>query len=103
MGAYRFCLVIVLIAASFVAVPASAQADSLSDEWSKYRDRFITDDGRVRDPGNGEVSHTEGQGSAMLFAQAFDDRATFDRVWQWTARQLRRPDSALFAWRWDPK
>src|SRR6185312_7176546 len=45
---------------------------------------------------------TEGQGWAMLFAESFDDRATFDRVWGWTRDRLRRPDSALFAWRWDP-
>jgi len=79
-----------------------AQAISLTDQWATYRKRFVADDGRVRDTGNQEISHTEGQGTAMLFAEAFGDRATFDRIWRWTQEKLRRPDSALFAWRWDP-
>jgi endo-1,4-beta-D-glucanase Y len=101
MSAYRFCLAALLLALLSPACVA-AQTDPLAAEWAKYRDRFVADDGRVRDTGNKAVSHTEGQGSAMLFAEAFDDRATFDRIWRWTAEKLRRPDSALFAWRWDP-
>lgn len=56
----------------------------------------------MRDTGNKEVSHTEGQGWAMLFAESFDDRATFDRIWRWTRDKLQRGDDALFSWRWDP-
>jgi len=103
MRAYRFSLIILLTGLLLIPAPASAQTASLASEWIKFRDRFIGDDGRVRDTGNREVSHTEGQGSAMLFAEAFDDRATFDRVWGWTRDKLRRQDSALFAWRWDPR
>jgi endo-1,4-beta-D-glucanase Y len=102
MHAYRCCIAVLIVASLLIPAPALAQATSLTDQWVKYRDRFISDDGRVRDTGNKQISHTEGQGSAMLFAQAFDDRATFDRVWRWTQEKLRRPDSALFAWRWDP-
>jgi endoglucanase len=93
-----------LLVAGGVLFPAQARAgdDGLAAQWPTYRDRFIGDDGRVRDTGNKEASHTEGQGWAMLFAEAFDDRATFDRVWGWTRDKLRRPDSALFAWRWQP-
>jgi endoglucanase len=101
MRAVRF-RVAVLVASLLIFAPVLAQAASLADQWVKYRDRFIAADGRVRDTANKEISHTEGQGSAMLFAQAFDDRATFDRVWRWTQDKLRRPDSALFSWRWDP-
>jgi endoglucanase len=102
MHAYRYWIAVLVAASLLIPAPALAQATSLADQWVKYRERFISDDGRVRDTGNKEISHTEGQGSAMLFAQAFDDRATFDRVWRWTQEKLRRPDSALFAWRWDP-
>lgn len=86
----------------FCPLVAPAADGPLVVEWTKYRDRFIGDDGRVHDTGNKEISHTEGQGLAMLFAVSFDDRATFDRVWGWTRDNLRRRDSALFAWRWDP-
>jgi endoglucanase len=96
------CVAVLLAALPLIPAPACAQIDPLAAQWTTYRDRFLSDDGRVRDTGNKEVSHTEGQGSAMLFAESFDDRATFDRVWHWTEDKLRRPDSALFAWRWDP-
>jgi endoglucanase len=102
MPAYRFCLAVYFAVSLLIPAPASAQTDPLAAEWAKYRDRFVADDGRVRDTGNKEISHTEGQGCAMLFAETFDDRATFDRVWHWTEDKLRRPDSALFVWRWDP-
>jgi len=102
MRASRLRLAILIAVSLPAAAPALAQDDPLAASWAKYHDRFISDDGRVRDTGNKEISHTEGQGSAMRFAVAFDDRATFDRVWQWTAEKLRRPDSALFSWRWDP-
>jgi len=102
MHAYRCCLAVLIAVSLLMPAPALAQATPLADQWVKYRDHFVAADGRVRDTANNEISHTEGQGSAMLFAQAFDDRATFDRVWRWTQEKLRRPDSALFAWRWDP-
>lgn len=95
---------VAVFAAALLVAPAiaSAQDTSLAAQWAKYRDRFVSDDGRVRDTGNNEVSHTEGQGWAMLFAESFDDRVSFDRIWTWTQDKLRRHDSALFAWRWDP-
>ncbi|HWB47588.1 MAG TPA: glycosyl hydrolase family 8 [Stellaceae bacterium] len=105
LNAWRSRLLPVLAAGLVLvafAVTARAQDNPLAGEWSKYRDRFVADDGRVRDTGNKDVSHTEGQGWAMLFAESFDDRATFDRIWQWTRDTLQRADSALFSWRWDP-
>lgn len=94
----------VVILALVLLIPASARAQnaSLRAQWLTYRDRFVGEDGRVRDTANKNVSHTEGQGWAMLFAENFDDRATFDRIWSWTRDKLRRRDSALFSWRWDP-
>ncbi|MBV9552990.1 MAG: endoglucanase [Alphaproteobacteria bacterium] len=98
-------IVFLLAAAGALATAgaaASADDGALARQWPTYRERFVGDDGRVRDTGNDGVSHTEGQGWAMLFAESFDDRATFDRIWGWTRDKLRRPDSALFAWRWNP-
>jgi endo-1,4-beta-D-glucanase Y len=101
----RACIVrVAALVAALLLLPTVSRADdgALAAEWAKYRDRFIGDDGRVHDTGNKEVSHTEGQGWAMLFAEHFDDRPTFDRIWSWTRDKLRRQDSALFAWRWNP-
>src|SRR5690606_15934360 len=52
--------------------------------------------------GNGNTSHSEGQGWALLMAEAHNDRATFDRVLAWTGRSLKRPYDSLHAWRWVP-
>lgn len=71
-------------------------------EWSLFRERFITPGGRIVDTGNGGASHSEGQGWALLMAEAHDDRATFDRVLAWTRRELKRPYDSLHAWRWMP-
>lgn len=81
--------------------PLVAQT-SIEAEWAKYRERFVTEDGRVLDTGNKAVSHTEGQGWAMLFAEAAGDQESFARIWNWTRSKLQRRDNALFSWRWDP-
>lgn len=75
----------------------------LARTWSGYRSRFIGPDGRVIRPEHGNDTVSEGQAYAMLRAAWMDDRATFDRVWQWTRDHLRRdgmPAPALLAWRW---
>jgi endoglucanase len=77
-------------------------ADAAGADWAAFRDRFIQPDGRVVDTGNGGMSHTEGQGWGMLFAEHFGDLTTFDRILGWTSRVLRRPHDALHAWRYRP-
>ena len=73
-------------------------------EWSAFRQRFLTGDGRLIDSGNGGVSHSEGQGWGMLLAAAFDDMASFDLMADWTKRNLQcRPNDALHAWRYIPQ
>jgi endoglucanase len=69
--------------------------------WEHYKQRFLTAEGRIADSGNNGVSHTEGQGYAMVMATAYDDRAAFDKLWGWTRATLRRPDG-LFSWRYVP-
>lgn len=70
--------------------------------WQAYKARFIAEQGRVIDTGNGNISHSEGQGYAMLLAVAANDRATFDRLWTWTRANLMVRDDPLLAWRWEP-
>lgn len=74
-----------------------------SADWHLFQERFISPEGRVIDDGNGNVSHSEGQGYALLFAVAYRDRGAFDRIWQWTRKNLQiRPDDKLLSWRWKP-
>lgn len=79
----------------------AARAADMND-WMFYRRHFVSADGRVIDNGNGNVSHTEGQGYGMLFAQAFDDQDTFNSLFRWTEQTLRRRDDALHAWHYLP-
>lgn len=71
--------------------------------WPDFRERFITPSGRVIDNGNGNISHSEGQGYGMLLSCLNDDRETFASLAGWTADTLRRSDVALHAWRYDPR
>jgi endoglucanase len=75
----------------------------LDDAWRMYVKRFISPEGRVIDGANGDISHSEGQGYAMLIAARLKDRATFDRLWAWSSANLFVRDDQLAAWVWDPQ
>lgn len=90
------------IAACGKLAKSFAQPINFADEWRSFKSRFLSDDGRVVDNGNGGVSHSEGQGWGLLFAQAAQDRASFDLILDWTSRVLRRPTDSLHAWRYMP-
>lgn len=79
----------------------SAQA-AASEGWETYKSRFLQADGRIIDTANKNVSHTEGQGYAMLLAVHYSDRATFGKLWQWTNTTLRDKQNGLFIWRYNP-
>lgn len=77
---------------------------SAGDElyWQQFKTKFIHDSGRIIDTGNNDISHSEGQGVAMLFATFWHDKETFDRVWKWTQKNLQIRNDKLFAWKWVP-
>jgi endo-1,4-beta-D-glucanase Y len=101
--------VMVLILALLAAFRATASpgapgpATLLADGWRQYKDRFVTSEGRVVDNANGGISHSEGQGYAMLIAERLDDRPTFEAIWQWTQGNLLIRGDGLAAWRWTPQ
>ncbi len=85
------------------AMFCTAAARPSAVRYEDFKARFITPRGRVVDTGNNYVSHSEGQGYGMLFAAAFNDRATFELLWKWTRDQLQiRETDKLLAWRWVP-
>lgn len=91
-------LVAVIVTTVVMLVPR-AWADTA---WERYKARFMMPDGRIIDTANGNVSHTEGQGFAMLLAVANNDRPAFDKLWQWTDNTLRNKSNGLFYWRYNP-
>lgn len=66
-----------------------------------YAKAFIESDGRVVDPQNGGITHSESQGYGMMLALLGNDPETFDRVWEFARFKLQRGDK-LFAWKWVP-
>ncbi|MGF1513650.1 MAG: glycosyl hydrolase family 8 [Elainellaceae cyanobacterium] len=85
----------------------SPDADLLAKSWDAYRDRFISDEGRVIDWERADQHTTsEGQAYAMLRAVLINDAVTFHKTLAWAETNLRRSDDAgqpidqLWAWRW---
>lgn len=74
----------------------------LDAEWVRYRDRFMSADGRIVDEGRGGISTSEGQGFGMLLAAAYNDRIAFNKIWAWTKENLGKRDDGLFIWTWKP-
>lgn len=72
-----------------------------SEQWQAYKKAFIKDGGRIVDTGNGDISHSEGQGYGMILSVAVDDKSAFKEIWQWTQKNLQRKDK-LFGWKWYP-
>src|SRR4030088_2357389 len=102
----RVMVLILALLAAFRITTASAEpgpATLLADGWRQYKERFVTSDGRVVDNANGGISHSEGQGYAMLIAERLDDRPTFEAIWQWTRSNLLVRGDGLAAWRWSPQ
>ncbi|MFC7736975.1 glycosyl hydrolase family 8 [Roseomonas sp. GCM10028921] len=89
-------------AGGLLALRPRAGLATVPAECPTFRQRFVTPEGRVLDTGNGSISHSEGQGAALLFVVRADDRATFERVLSWTRTVLRLPTDALLAWRYRP-
>ena len=72
-----------------------------SDEWAQFKSTYI-ENGRVIDKGQNGISHTEGQGMALLLAVQNDDPETFTQIWEWTQHNLQVREDKLFAWSWSP-
>lgn len=84
------------------AVPAKTNAIRPLKGWTTFKTAFVQSDGRVIDTGNGNISHSEGQGYGMVLAEVAGDRDAFDRIHDWTEKTLLRKDAALFSWRYVP-
>lgn len=90
------------------ASPHTARADDtasiqdIATGWQDFKRRFVSSEGRVIDTGNGDISHSEGQGWGLLFAEAAADKEGFDLILAWTSTHLARPHDALHIWKYDP-
>jgi len=70
--------------------------------WNAFVDGFILEDGRVVDWSERSRTVSEGQAYAMFFSLVSNDRKTFDRLYEWTQKNLSsgRFTQQLPAWLW---
>lgn len=91
----RIFIMVMGIILSFSALAAD-------NGWAQYKQRFLLSDGRIVDTGNKNISHSEGQGYAMLLAVYNNDKPAFESMRKWTYSTLYRQDIGLFSWRYEP-
>lgn len=83
--------------------PASAQQPRISGEaWTAYKAKFLDPSGRIVDNGNGNISHSEGQGYGLLLAYLAGSPADFEQIWYFTRTELLLRNDGLAVWKWDP-
>ena len=75
-----------------------AQGYTLS-EWNDFKSKFFQQ-GRIVDTGNGNISHSEGQGMGLLMSVRMNDKVTFDQLYKWTVDNLQKPNKT-FSWKWE--
>jgi endoglucanase len=61
---------------------------------------YVKPDGRVFRPDQGGDTVGEGQAYGMLMAAAIGDARRFEQIWDWTKRNIQRPDGLIsFLWK----
>ncbi|MFM0305712.1 cellulose synthase complex periplasmic endoglucanase BcsZ [Paraburkholderia sediminicola] len=89
-----------------------AQMDPCNNDWPAYRtfvEHFVQADGRVIDYSSPQLKTTsEGQSYGLFFALVANDRATFDRLLNWTrtnlaGNQFDPQNVRLPSWLWGKK
>jgi endo-1,4-beta-D-glucanase Y len=99
-------------AAAAATASTAAAASAAQCDWPAYRtfvQRFVQADGRVIDYSTPTQQTTsEGQSYGMFFALVANDRATFDRLLDWTrtnlaGNQFDANDVRLPSWQWGKK
>ena len=99
----RIAMLSVSLAGLFGALaPARAEGSIPAADWTAYKAKFVSPEGRVIDDANGHISHSEGQGYGLLLAVLAGDPATFDSIWTFTKTELLLRDDGLAVWKWDP-
>jgi len=92
-----------LAVAAMVATGHALASSCAWPDWEHFKQNTLSADGRVIDASTPQqVTVSEGQAYALFFALVANDRATFDRVLNWTQNNLAQGDLTqhLPAWQW---
>lgn len=76
-----------LLKATCVLLALSTQAVS-ANAWDDYKAKYLSDEGAVIDTGNNNMTHSEGQSYGLMFAVAYNDRDSFDKILNWSYANL---------------
>jgi endo-1,4-beta-D-glucanase Y len=99
--ALNLCILIVAATFSHAQVPSSSASNAETLKlWERYKAVFVQPDGRVIDIWQNNISHSESQGYGLLNSVLFDDRKTFQAIWQWTRNNLQARKDNLLPWAW---
>lgn len=99
----RLLIVLPLSFSLFMPLTGVARAASIDPQaWEAYKGAFLDPGGRILDTGNGNISHSEGQGYGMWLAVLADNMADFELIWSFTRTELLVRNDGLAAWKWDP-
>lgn len=96
--------VFVPVLAVMLSAPVLASAAECAwPAWESYKQALVSKDGRVIDHSTSQlITTSEGQSYGLFFALLANDRASFDRLLQWTRNNLAGGDlnRHLPAWQW---
>lgn len=88
---------------TLMLVAAQGRAACSWPAWTQFSEHYISQEGRVVDPGDArKITTSEGQSYALFFALAANDRDAFARILRWTENNLAEGSLAdhLPAWLW---
>ena len=74
---------IILIALWFIFVHCNASyaTETACSYWNVFKASYLHESGRIIDTGNNGISHSEGQGVALLASVFCSDRTSFGKIW----------------------
>lgn len=67
--------------------------------YTFYKENYLLREGRVIDPLKKDITTSESQAYVLFISLITNDKPTFDLVYNWTSKKLRRKDG-LFSWLW---
>lgn len=77
-------ILLLSVMAVFAGISVSCAASVSPEAWSTYKGAFLDSGGRIIDTGNGNISHSEGQGYGMWLAVLADNLSDFELIWSFT-------------------
>lgn len=95
-----FSCFFLLTSCSLLLMYGNVNAQNMQSLWEQYKSTFIQHDGRIIDKRQDSISHSEGQGYGMLNSVLYNDKVTFDKIWEWAKNNLQIRKDNLFAWSW---